>query len=68
MHFEQRWINLVPGLFDGVRVLRDPAANVGHWSFPERRVELDGDEQVKVDGSPSRLFRFSGYDPTALKG
>ena len=63
VHFEQRWINLVPGLFDGVHVLRDPAASVGHWSFPERRVELDGDEQVKVDGSPSRLFRFSGYDP-----
>jgi hypothetical protein len=62
LHFEQRWIDLVPGMFDGVRVLRDPAANVGHWSLPERRVELAGDA-VLVDGRPCRLFRFSGYDP-----
>ena len=64
VHFEQRWINLAPGLFDGVRILRDPAANVGHWSFPERRVELDGDagHDRRV---PQRLFRFSGYYPTA---
>lgn len=62
LHYEQRWVDLVPGMFDGVHVLRDPAANVGHWSLPERRVELAGDA-VLVDGRPCRLFRFSGYDP-----
>jgi hypothetical protein len=61
LHFEQRWVDLVPGMFDGVRIVRDPAASIGHWSLPERRVEVDGDH-VLVDGRPSRLVRFSGYD------
>jgi hypothetical protein len=62
MHYEQRWIDLAPALFDGVHVLRDPAYNVGHWNLPERKIQVDG-EQVTVDGEPCRLFRFSGYDP-----
>ena len=61
LHFEQRWVDLVPGMFDGVRVTRDPGASIGHWSLPERRVEIDG-EDVRVDGRPCRLARFSGYD------
>ena len=61
LHFEQRWVDLVPGMFDGVRVTRDPGASIGHWSLPERRVEVDG-EDVRVDGRPCRLVRFSGYD------
>jgi hypothetical protein len=61
LHFEQRWVDLVPGMFDGVRVTRDPGASIGHWSLPERHVEVDGDD-VRVDGRPCRLVRFSGYD------
>jgi hypothetical protein len=61
MHWEQRWADLVPGMFDGVHVLRDATANVGHWSLPERVITFDGDT-VLVDGRPLRLFRFSGYD------
>ena len=62
LHFEQRWIDLVPGYFEGVLVLRDPGYNVGHWCLPERAVELRPDG-ITVDGRPGRLFRFSGFDP-----
>jgi hypothetical protein len=51
MHYEQRWIDLAPALFEGVLVLRDPGGNVGHWNLPER------------SGVAGRLFRFSGFDP-----
>ena len=61
MHYEQRWIDLAPALFDGVHILRDPAYNVGHWNLPERRIAVEG-ERVTVD-EPCRLFRFSGYNP-----
>ena len=61
LHFEQRWADLVPGLFDGVEVLHEPGAVLGHWSLPERQVAVDGDA-VTVDGEPCRLARFSGYD------
>jgi hypothetical protein len=62
MHFEQRWLDLAPAFF-GVRVLRDPSYNIGHWSLPDRRVSLDADGAALVDGVPLRVFRFSGYRP-----
>ena len=62
MHYEQRWADLVPALFADVHVGRDPGWNVGHWSLPERRIELRG-EAVWVDGILCRIVRFSGYDP-----
>ena len=51
LHWEQRWADLVPSLFEDVGVLRDERVNVGHWNLPERSVE------------DCRLFRFSGYQP-----
>ena len=30
MHFDQRWLDLVPALFDDVHVLRDPGCNVAY--------------------------------------
>jgi len=61
MHYEQRWLDLVPALFGDVHVLRDPTYNVGHWNLPDRAITIDG-ERVLVNGAPCRLFRFSGYD------
>ncbi len=62
LHYEQRWLDHVPALFDPVHVLRDPAAHVGHWNMRERRVELVGDE-VFVDDTRGSVVRFSGYEP-----
>jgi hypothetical protein len=52
IHYEQRWLDLAPAYFEGVRLVRDPRVNVGHWNLPER---LDPRGEY-------RLFRFSGYD------
>ena len=62
MHYEQRWLDLVPSLFGDVHVLRDPVYNVGHWNLPDRAVTVV-DDVVLVNGERCRLFRFSGYDP-----
>ena len=62
MHFEQRWLDLVPGRFGGVHLLRDPTVNVGHWNLGERRVRIR-DGRVLAGDEPCRLFRFSGYSP-----
>src|SRR5215210_1226635 len=53
LHWEQRWVDLVPSLFADLGVLRDERVNVGHWNLPERSVD------------DVRLFRFSGYEPDA---
>jgi hypothetical protein len=64
LHYEQRWLDLVPGRFAGVHVLRDPTINVGHWNLAERRARI-GDGRVMAGDEPCRLFRFSGYSPAA---
>src|SRR5688500_10040971 len=62
MHFEQRWLDLVPASFPGVRVIRDPGFNVGHWNLPERAPDSDGGA-LAVGGRPCRFSRFTGFDP-----
>jgi hypothetical protein len=60
--YDQRWLDLAPGLFDGVQVVRDPGWNIAYWNLPERAVRT-------VDGSwfagdcPARFFHFSGFVP-----
>jgi hypothetical protein len=67
---DQKWLDLVPGLFEGVHVLRHPGYNAGHWSLSQFRFEpLAASSQthsgVAVDGRPLVLFHFSGMTPAA---
>ena len=59
---DQRWIDLAPGMWPQLSILRDPAYNVAYWNLPHRQLEIDGDG-YRVDGEPLRFFHFSGYDP-----
>jgi glycosyltransferase involved in cell wall biosynthesis/SAM-dependent methyltransferase len=62
-HFvDQRWIDLVPGIWSDVHILRDPAYNVAYWNLPTRGFERR-DGNYLVDGKPLRFFHFSGFDP-----
>ena len=51
LHYDQRWLDLVPAYFEDVHVFREPGVNVAHWNLPER------------DASDWRLFHFSGFQP-----
>ncbi len=63
---DQKWIDLVPGLFDGVRILRHPGLNVAYWNLRERDIsEKDGAFFAK--GEPILFFHFSGYNTTQPK-
>lgn len=62
LHYEQRWLDLVPAYFADVQILRDPGFIVGHWNLPERDVRLVNNA-VLVNGQPCRFFRFSGFNP-----
>jgi glycosyltransferase involved in cell wall biosynthesis len=62
MHVDQKWIDLVPGFFDDVVVLRDPTCNVAYWNAPHRKIARAGDRWL-VDGMPCTFFHFSGFDP-----
>ncbi|MGA3318598.1 MAG: glycosyltransferase [Candidatus Korobacteraceae bacterium] len=58
---DQRWMDLVPGLFDGVRIVREPGYNLAYWNLHERVVALDNDPSV--NGEPLYFFHASGFDP-----
>jgi GT2 family glycosyltransferase/glycosyltransferase involved in cell wall biosynthesis len=62
MVFDQRWADLMPGLFEHVGRYRDPGTNFGYWRAASSRVERDG-ERVLIDGHPLRCMHFTGYDP-----
>jgi glycosyltransferase involved in cell wall biosynthesis len=58
---DQRWVDLVPGMYAGVRICRDPGLNVAYWNLAQRRVEcVDGD--WLAEGRPLAFFHFSGLN------
>ncbi len=59
---DQRWVDLVPGMFTGVEILRDDGLNVAYWNLVHRRILTRRDHYV-VNGVPLRFFHFSGFDP-----
>lgn len=59
---DQKWIDLVPGLFPGTRILRHPGYNVAFWNLHEREIERM-DDGYRVNGAPAAFFHISGFDP-----
>lgn len=53
---DQSWMDLVPGMFDGVEILRHPGYNVAYWNLAERLVQGDETDAVTVNGAPLVFF------------
>jgi glycosyltransferase involved in cell wall biosynthesis len=62
LHVDQKWIDLVPGLFPDVLILRDPGYNIAYWNLNHRPVSIRGG-QIWVHDCPGYFFHFSGFDP-----
>jgi glycosyltransferase involved in cell wall biosynthesis len=60
---DQRWFDLVPGMFPRTAVVRDPGMNVAYWNLHERDVRVDADGRRLVGDAPLKFFHFSGFDP-----
>lgn len=58
---DQKWIDLTPGLFSGVHVLRHEGYNVAYWNLRQRAITRNA-RGTLVNGVPLRLFHFSGFD------
>ena len=59
---DQRWLDLVPVLFPGAAICREPGANVAYWNLHERPLKHDGDS-FRIGAWPLLFFHFSGYRP-----
>ncbi len=71
---DQKWMNLAPGLFEGVAILRDAGCNMAYWNLHERSLDRSMDDSSDRSGGellvhhpngppvPLRFFHFSGID------
>jgi hypothetical protein len=62
---DQKWCDLVPGLFPDHEVLRHPSYDVATWNLAHRDVTLGDDGMLRVGGQPLAFYHFSGYDSGA---
>ena len=63
---DQKWMNLAPGLFEGVAILRDAGCNMAYWNLHERSLQATAAglqvENPNGPAVPLRFFHFSGLD------
>jgi hypothetical protein len=59
---DQKWMDLVPGLYENVHILREPGYNVAYWNLHEREISVASGD-FRVNGEPGYFFHFSGFDP-----
>lgn len=62
LFLDQKWLDLAPGFFPGVTILRHDGYNVAYWNLGQRTVTIEGDA-IAVNDQPLRFFHFSGVDP-----
>ena len=62
MFVDQKWMDLAPGLFEGVKIIREPGFDVAYWNLHERLVSIKDGEYV-VNDQPCYFFHFSGFEP-----
>lgn len=56
---DQRWCDHVPALFDRLKVIRDPGYNVASWNLSTRKISVDKDGRIMVNGVPLRFWHFT---------
>lgn len=58
---DQRWMDLAPGLFEDVHILRHKGYNVAYWNLHERPLSQDNGGWL-AGGVPVHFFHFSGIE------
>ena len=61
---DQRWVDLAPAIFDGVRILREPGLDVASWNLSNRDIQAAGPASFTANGRPLITYHFSGTGPT----
>jgi len=57
---DQKWVDLVPGMFPDVAILRDDGYNVAYWNLAQRPVVRASDGGYTANGSQLVFVHFSG--------
>jgi glycosyltransferase involved in cell wall biosynthesis len=59
---DQKWIDLVPSLYSGVAILKNPGYNAAYWNLHERRDISVTESGYEISGEPLVFFHFSGFE------
>lgn len=63
---DQKWMDLVPGIFPQSEIVRDAGWNVAYWNLKHRHIEEvespEGQQTFLVNGRPLFFFHFSGLE------
>ena len=66
---DQKWMNLAPGLFEKVAILRHPGLNMAYWNLNDRTLSGDSNSPTVNGTLPLVFFHFSGLvldDPSVI--
>nr|WP_315475489.1 glycosyltransferase [uncultured Undibacterium sp.] len=61
---DQSWIDLVPTIFEHVKILRHHGYNVAYWNMAQRNITESADGQILVNQDRLAFFHFSGLNPS----
>ncbi|HJU25379.1 MAG TPA: glycosyltransferase family 4 protein [Rhodanobacteraceae bacterium] len=59
---DQKWMDMAPGLFPDVSILRHDGYNVAYWNLVSRPVVQSADGIYETNGVPLVFAHFSGVD------
>lgn len=60
---DQKWCDLIPCFFENVLIHRDPGCNVASWNLSKRRMTINQEGEIQVNGVPLRFFHFTKLGP-----
>lgn len=63
---DQRWLDLAPGFFPSLGIVRHPEYNVARWNFSQRRASGKAPYDITIEGRKLCFFHFSGIDSGLL--
>ena len=66
MFTDQKWIDLVPSIFEDVYIIRHPGYNIAYWNLMQRDVKIK-DKRLFVGSKPAYFFHFSGFSPESIE-
>jgi len=64
---DQKWIDLVPSIFDDVYIIRHPGYNIAYWNLQQRNVEISNKGTISINNKPMYFFHFSGFAPEKME-
>jgi len=59
---DQKWMDMVPGMFPDIAILRHDGYNVAYWNLANRAVTRAADGSYRANGVPLVFAHFSGVD------